>query len=179
MFAGNATKLYDVTFAGTPTLIRSGQTSGNYTAAQMANQGGDWMIVANHTLAILLLRYNGTAWIDAQHNATPGVGYQHMLTRSTLARATRSTTPTGNAPSLIPARLRARSPRPAQLRQRSGCRIRPTDGIGWISARPARGGQWRQPRLRLQVPQRLYFHRGRHHERVVSADSTRSAARCR
>jgi hypothetical protein len=46
MYAGNATKLYDVTTV-TPVLIKSGQTSGNYSASQLANQGGDWMIVVN------------------------------------------------------------------------------------------------------------------------------------
>ena len=40
MFAGNATKLYDVT-ATTPALVKSGQASGNYCASQLANQGGD------------------------------------------------------------------------------------------------------------------------------------------
>jgi hypothetical protein len=37
MFAANATKLYDVT-TNTPTLIKTGQASGNYCASQLANQ---------------------------------------------------------------------------------------------------------------------------------------------
>jgi len=61
MFAGQATKLYDVTTV-TPVLIKSGQTSGNYVAAQMANQGGDWMIVVNDA-GNAPLRFDGAAWV--------------------------------------------------------------------------------------------------------------------
>jgi hypothetical protein len=61
MFAGQATKLYDVT-TNTPTLIKSGQTSGNYVAAQLANQGGDWMIVVNDA-GNAPLRFDGATWV--------------------------------------------------------------------------------------------------------------------
>ena len=37
MYAGNATKLYDVT-ASSPVSIKTGQLSGNYVASQLANQ---------------------------------------------------------------------------------------------------------------------------------------------
>ena len=60
MFVGNATKLYDVT-TSTPVLVQSGQTSGNYVASQLANQGGDWMLVANDA-GDPLLRFDGTTW---------------------------------------------------------------------------------------------------------------------
>jgi hypothetical protein len=61
MYAGNATKLYDVTTT-TPTLVKSGQTSGNYCAVQMANQGGDWMIAVNDN-GDFPLRFNGSSWV--------------------------------------------------------------------------------------------------------------------
>jgi hypothetical protein len=61
MFAGQAAKLYDVTTV-TPVLIKSGQTSGNYVAAQLANQGGDWMIVVNDA-GNAPLRFDGTTWV--------------------------------------------------------------------------------------------------------------------
>ena len=60
MFAGNATKLYDVT-ATAPLLVRSGQASGNYCASQLANQGGDWMLALNDA-GDAPLRYNGSTW---------------------------------------------------------------------------------------------------------------------
>jgi hypothetical protein len=63
MFAGNATKLYDVTVP-TPVLIKSGQTSGNYSAAQLANASGNWMIVVNEA-GDAPLRFNGTTWETA------------------------------------------------------------------------------------------------------------------
>ena len=60
MFAGQATKLFDVTFS-TPTLVKAGQTSGNYCASQLANAGGDWMLVLNDA-GDPPLRYNGSSW---------------------------------------------------------------------------------------------------------------------
>jgi hypothetical protein len=61
MFAGNATKLYDVTANGTPTLIASGQSSGNYCASQMANASGDYMMVVNDA-GDYPLRFDGSIW---------------------------------------------------------------------------------------------------------------------
>lgn len=60
MFAANATKLYDVSTT-TPTLIKSGQLDGNYTASQLANQGGDFLIAVNDS-GDFPLRYDGTTW---------------------------------------------------------------------------------------------------------------------
>lgn len=61
MYAGNATKLYDVTTSGTPTLIKSGQASGNYVASQLANASGTYMMVVNDA-GDYPLRFDGTTW---------------------------------------------------------------------------------------------------------------------
>jgi len=61
MFAAQETKLFDVTFSASPTLVKSGQTSGNYSASQLANQGGDFLIAVNAT-GDPPLRFNGTTW---------------------------------------------------------------------------------------------------------------------
>jgi hypothetical protein len=61
MFAGNATKLYDVTASGTPTEVASGQHSGNYAASQMANASGDYLMVVNDA-GDPPLRFDGAAW---------------------------------------------------------------------------------------------------------------------
>lgn len=61
MFAGNATKLYDTTISATPVLIKSGQTSGNYCASQMANASGDFLIAVNEA-GNFPLRFDGTTW---------------------------------------------------------------------------------------------------------------------
>jgi hypothetical protein len=60
MYAGTATNLYDVT-STVPTLVKSGQSSGNYAAAQFSNQGGDWLIVTNEA-GDSPLRFNGSTW---------------------------------------------------------------------------------------------------------------------
>lgn len=60
MYAANATKLYDTTTT-TPTLIKSGQASGNYCASQLANQAGDFMMVVNDG-GDFPLRFDGTTW---------------------------------------------------------------------------------------------------------------------
>lgn len=70
MFAGNATKLYDITAGGPPTLVKSGQTSGNYVASQLANQGGDWLLVLNDA-GDFPLRYNGSSWTTLNGTAPP------------------------------------------------------------------------------------------------------------
>jgi hypothetical protein len=61
MFAANETKLFEVTGADVPILIKSGQTSGNYSTAQLANAADDWLIAVNDA-GDYPLRYNGTAW---------------------------------------------------------------------------------------------------------------------
>lgn len=78
MFAANATKLFDVTANAAPTLIKSGQASGNYSAGQMANAAGgstgtNWMIALNEA-GDYPLRFNGTSWVtlDPASGSPPG-----------------------------------------------------------------------------------------------------------
>jgi hypothetical protein len=61
MYAANATKLYDVT-STTPVLVKDSQTSGNYVAAQMFNQGGNWMIALNDAGDFILRTKDGLTW---------------------------------------------------------------------------------------------------------------------
>jgi hypothetical protein len=63
MFAATATRLFDVTFADSPSLITGAgtQTDGNYSAAQLANTGGDWLLAVNDS-GDYVRRYNGTSW---------------------------------------------------------------------------------------------------------------------
>lgn len=68
MFAANATKLFEVTASTTPTLVASGQSSGNWCAAQLANAavsalGTNWLIAVNDSGANYPLRFNGTSWV--------------------------------------------------------------------------------------------------------------------
>lgn len=60
IFAGNATKLYNVT-ASVPTLVQDGQLDGNYSCAQLNNQGGDYIVAVNDA-GDPPLRYDGTSW---------------------------------------------------------------------------------------------------------------------
>ena len=60
MFAGQQTKLFDVT-AGVPVLVKSGQASGNYCASQLANASGDYLIAVNDA-GDYPLRFDGTTW---------------------------------------------------------------------------------------------------------------------
>ena len=69
MFAGNAGKLYDVTANAAPTLVKSGQGSGNYAASQLANAEADWLIAVND-FGDFPLRYKGTTWVVLD----PGLG---------------------------------------------------------------------------------------------------------
>lgn len=62
MFAANETKLFEVTGADVPILIKSGQTSGNYSVAQLANAQDDWLIAVNDA-GDFPLRYNGSTWV--------------------------------------------------------------------------------------------------------------------
>lgn len=70
MFAGQDTKLFDVT-ANTPILVKSGQTSGNYVASQLANLSGYWMLVCNET-GDSVLRFDGTTWTTLTTELTGG-----------------------------------------------------------------------------------------------------------
>jgi hypothetical protein len=61
MFAANASKLYEVTFSGTPTLVKDSQSSGNYSSAQMANMSGDYLLAVND-MGDKPLRFDGSSW---------------------------------------------------------------------------------------------------------------------
>ena len=78
MFAGQQTKLFDVTFS-VPTLVKSGQASGNYCASQLANASGDYMLVVNDA-GDFPLRYDGSSWTTLnadQITGPPGSTVQH------------------------------------------------------------------------------------------------------
>jgi hypothetical protein len=60
MFAANLHKIYNVSTT-VPLEVASGRNSGNNVASQLANQGGDFMLVANDA-GDPLLRYNGVTW---------------------------------------------------------------------------------------------------------------------
>jgi hypothetical protein len=63
MYAANATTLYDVTLQHAPTVIKTGQASGNYCAVQMNNNAGEvYMIVANDAGDFLLRTRDGVTF---------------------------------------------------------------------------------------------------------------------
>jgi hypothetical protein len=80
MFAAQATKLFEVT-ATAPVLIRSGQHSGNYATAQLANAQDRWLIACND-YGDFPLRYNGrtNTWVtlDATGGGTPVDGASYI-----------------------------------------------------------------------------------------------------
>jgi hypothetical protein len=63
MFAATTTRLFDISFADSPVLVTGlgTQTNGYYSAAQLANTGGDWLLIVNDD-GDYVRRYNGTAW---------------------------------------------------------------------------------------------------------------------
>jgi hypothetical protein len=66
MFAANESKLFNVT-SNAAEIVKSGQTSGNYSAAQFSNAAGDWMLVCNDA-GDPILRYDGTTWVTLDPN---------------------------------------------------------------------------------------------------------------
>ena len=64
MYFSTEDTIFDVT-TGTATSIATGRSSGNCVASQLANQGGDWMLVANDQ-GDYLLRFDGTTWEDLE-----------------------------------------------------------------------------------------------------------------
>src|SRR4249919_1793037 len=73
MYAAQATKLFDVT-SSTPVLIVSGQSSGNWSAAQFSNAavsalGTNWLIAVNESGNDYPLRFNGTSWVTLDGTA--------------------------------------------------------------------------------------------------------------
>lgn len=61
IFAANSTKIYNVTTAGFPVEVASGQHSGNYAASELSNASGDHMLVVNDD-GDDVLHYDGTTW---------------------------------------------------------------------------------------------------------------------
>ena len=72
MFAANLNKIYNVT-TSIPVLVKAGQTSGNYSTAQLANAQDDWLLVVNDA-GNPPLRYNGSDWevMDAAYVPSGG-----------------------------------------------------------------------------------------------------------
>ena len=73
MFAATDTRLFDVTFADSPVLQTGLGTvaNGNFSTAQLANQGGDWLLAVND-LGDYVRRFNGTTW-SYLSTSTPAV----------------------------------------------------------------------------------------------------------
>jgi hypothetical protein len=61
MFAATQDSLFEVTFAGTPTLVTDGQSSGNYCASQLATMAGDYLLALNDA-GDFPLRFDGSSW---------------------------------------------------------------------------------------------------------------------
>jgi len=75
MFVSTNFRLFDVTFADTP-VLQTGIGSigdGNFTTAQFATAGGDWLLAVNDT-GDYVRRFNGTIWeyLDTAFAGTPG-----------------------------------------------------------------------------------------------------------
>jgi hypothetical protein len=68
MFAAQTTKLFNVT-TNTPVLVKSGQTSGNYAAAQLANAVNVDYLLAVNDAGDPVLRFNGSTWITLDPSA--------------------------------------------------------------------------------------------------------------
>src|SRR4249920_322072 len=63
MFAATDTRLFDVSFADNP-VLQTGVgtiTNGNFSASQLANSGGDWLLTCNDA-GDYVRRFNGTTW---------------------------------------------------------------------------------------------------------------------
>jgi hypothetical protein len=71
MFAGQRTKLFDVTLP-LAVPVKSGQTSGNYAATQLANLSGEHLIVVNDA-GDPVLHFDGAIWetFDADQLTAP------------------------------------------------------------------------------------------------------------
>ena len=82
MFYATQTNVYDASTL-TPVVIKAGQNNGNYTASQMSNQGGDFMIAVNDA-GDLPIFFDGTTWttlsadqIHADTTAYPDNNVEH------------------------------------------------------------------------------------------------------
>jgi hypothetical protein len=63
MFCVTATRLFDISFADTATLVTGigTVTNGNFSVAQLANQGGDFLLAVNDA-GDYVRRYDGSSW---------------------------------------------------------------------------------------------------------------------
>ncbi len=73
MYAAQTAKLFDVT-GTTPILLASGRTSGNYSAAMLANLGGYWILAVNETGDPVLRSKDGVVWEALAPPAVPADG---------------------------------------------------------------------------------------------------------
>ena len=104
------TRLFDVSFADSPALVTGvgTQTDGNYSAAQLANTGGDWLLAVNDS-GDYVRRYNGTSWAYLS-TTTPAAW---AISTAYAIGAVRSIPPTTRAGSVL---SRIPAPVPAHLR---------------------------------------------------------------
>jgi hypothetical protein len=82
MFFANETKVYDVT-TSTPVLVKSGQLDGNYSASQLANAAGDFLIAVNDA-GDPPLRFDGTTWTTLSGGEITGPGGSAVATGTNL-----------------------------------------------------------------------------------------------
>jgi hypothetical protein len=75
MFCATGTRIFDVSFADNPVLQTGVGTvaNGNFSTAQFATQGGDWLLAVND-LGDYVRRFNGTIWeyLNTAYAGTPG-----------------------------------------------------------------------------------------------------------
>ena len=85
MFVSTQNELYDVTFADTPELQTDVGTiaDGNFSVAQYATQGGDWLLAVNDA-GDYVRRFNGTIW---EYLDTAYAGVPSRITAPTTAPA--------------------------------------------------------------------------------------------
>ena len=74
MFAATSTRLFDVSFADSP-VLQTGVgtiTNGNFSGAQLATAGGDWLLAVNDA-GDYVRRFNGTIWeyLDTGYAGVP------------------------------------------------------------------------------------------------------------
>jgi hypothetical protein len=168
MFAATATTLYDVTAGGTATVVKAGQTSGNYSASQMATIDGiSWLIAVNETGDFPLRYKNGSTWLVLDPTTIAVWVNNFAYTVGTRARDTSDNT-------FWKVAYCAYQPRVGHVCCRAHRKPDVLDGrhrARWrfVDYR-ARSCSCRAALLRLEISQSVLLHRSRQHERLVSAD---------
>jgi len=79
IYFGDATQLYDMTSGGSGTVIQAGQHSGNYSASQLSNQGGNFLIALNDA-GDPPLRFDGASWEHLTPGYVPPAGKPSPIT---------------------------------------------------------------------------------------------------